>query len=88
MFFISLFAVSLIKNCKQTTQAQPEDMAESPFLIINEKEVTLFGLPSLHKEASSLNVPSQSIDFEFPLERWVHFGCEVMYELLNIDEFT
>ncbi|KAM6584974.1 hypothetical protein CsatB_011976 [Cannabis sativa] len=76
-------------------QKVPQDgSGHSPFLVINEKEVMLFPLLPLNNEAqnssnpaSSSEVPCASVETEFPLEKWVHFGCEVLTDciLLHID---
>ncbi|KAI3892048.1 hypothetical protein MKX03_030882 [Papaver bracteatum] len=58
---------------------------DAPFLVLNkEKKLALLPLLFLHKEATQSGdsflwskVPSVSTEFEFPLEKWVHVGCEV-----------
>ncbi|KAI4323101.1 hypothetical protein L6164_022733 [Bauhinia variegata] len=62
------------------------DMSESaPFLLINDrKRLNLLPVLLIHEEApdtgnvnSWKEVPHATVDFEFPLEKWVHVGCEV-----------
>ena len=57
----------------------------APFLVLDEnKKMILLPLTLLHKEApdpvntaSWTEVPNVSTTDEFPLQRWVHVGCEV-----------
>ncbi|XP_062087248.1 SH2 domain-containing protein B-like [Humulus lupulus] len=65
--------------------------SHSPLLVINEKEVMLFPLLTLHNEvqnssspAFSSEVPRASVEIEFPLEKWVHFGCEVLIDCIRL----
>lgn len=59
----------------------------APFLVLDEyKKMMLLPLTLLHKEApdpvdtsSWKEVPSVSTKYEFPLEKWVHVGCEVRF---------
>ncbi|KAL1319789.1 hypothetical protein HN51_064544 [Arachis hypogaea] len=62
------------------------DVSESaPFLVINDhKRINLLPLLLLHEEApdtgninSLTEVAYATVDFEFPLQNWVHVGCEV-----------
>ncbi|XP_061345036.1 SH2 domain-containing protein A-like [Gastrolobium bilobum] len=62
------------------------DISESaPFLVINDdKRINILPVLLLHEEApdtgnmnSWTEVPHATVDFEFPLEKWVHVGCEV-----------
>lgn len=64
------------------------DISESaPFLVINDnKRINLLPVLLLHEEApdtgninSWTEVPHATVDFEFPLEKWVHVGCEVSF---------
>ncbi|KAL5538299.1 hypothetical protein UlMin_045900 [Ulmus minor] len=71
-------------------QVHPND-ASSPFLVINEKKVMLFPVFPLHKEAqdpsnptSSSEVPHASKEIKFPLEKWVHIGCEVTNDIIRL----
>ena len=56
-----------------------------PFLLLNEKKkMMLLPVIFLHKEASMLvglnpltEVPSVVTQFDIPLKKWVHVGCEV-----------
>lgn len=67
------------------------DIADSaPFLVLNEKKrMMLLPLPLLHKEApdpgnSSTEVPHASMEIEFPLEKWIHVGCEVSINFVRL----
>ncbi|XP_057447646.1 SH2 domain-containing protein B-like isoform X3 [Lotus japonicus] len=62
------------------------DISQSaPFLVINEnKRINILPVLHLHEEAPDIGnisswteVPHATADFEFPLEKWVHVGCEV-----------
>ncbi|KAJ7981916.1 SH2 domain protein A [Quillaja saponaria] len=64
----------------------------APFLIINKNKKMML-LPSflLHQEApepanitSWTEVPHANMDFEFPLEKWVHVGCEVSTDYMRL----
>ena len=63
------------------------DISESaPFLVINDnKRINVLPVLYLHEEAPVTcmgpwtEVPHVTVDFEFPLEKWVHVGCEVSY---------
>jgi len=63
------------------------DISESaPFLVINDnKRINILPVLHLHEEAPVTcmgpwtEVPHVTVDFEFPLEKWVHVGCEVSY---------
>lgn len=58
----------------------------APFLVLDEnKKMMLLPLTLLHKEApdpvntsSWTEVPNVSTKAEFPLQKWVHVGCEVI----------
>ncbi|XP_054816947.1 SH2 domain-containing protein A-like [Prosopis cineraria] len=62
------------------------DISESaPFLVINDnKRINLLPVILLHEEAPNVGdvnswteVPHATVDFEFPLEKWVHVGFEI-----------
>lgn len=63
------------------------DISESaPFLVINDKKrINVLPVLYLHEEAPVTcmgpwtEVPHVTVDFEFPLEKWIHVGCEVSY---------
>ncbi|KAK9269782.1 hypothetical protein L1049_001560 [Liquidambar formosana] len=63
-----------------------------PFLVLKEsKKMMLLPLLFLHKEApapgnssSVTQVPYASADTEFPLEKWVHVGCEVSTDFVRL----
>ncbi|CAI8606889.1 unnamed protein product [Vicia faba] len=62
-----------------------DDVSESaPFLVISDNnKINVFPVLYLHEGASATcmgswtEVPHATVDFEFPLEKWVHIGCEV-----------
>lgn len=64
-----------------------DDISESaPFLVISDNNrINVFPVLYLHEGApatcmsSWTEVPHATVDFEFPLEKWVHIGCEVCY---------
>ncbi|XP_010531914.1 PREDICTED: uncharacterized protein LOC104808083 [Tarenaya hassleriana] len=64
----------------------------APFLVLDEnKNMMLLPLTLLHKEApdpvntaSWTEVPSVSTKAEFPLEKWVHVGCEVSRHYMRL----
>lgn len=69
------------------------DISESaPFLVINDnKRINLLPVILLHEEApnggdsnSWTEVPHATVNFEFPLEKWVHVGCEVSSMIILI----
>ncbi|XP_009149141.1 SH2 domain-containing protein A isoform X1 [Brassica rapa] len=69
------------------------DMSFSaPFLVLDEnKKMILLPLTLLHKEApdpvntaSWTEVPNVSTTAEFPLQRWVHVGCEVSRNYMRL----
>ncbi|KAL2328274.1 hypothetical protein Fmac_021701 [Flemingia macrophylla] len=62
------------------------DISESaPFLVINDnKRIIMLPVLLFHEEApqtgninSWAEVPHATVDFECPLEKWIHVGCEV-----------
>ncbi|KAK4285820.1 hypothetical protein QN277_002466 [Acacia crassicarpa] len=62
------------------------DISESaPFLVINDnKRINLLPVILLHEEAPNVGdvkswteVPHATVDIEFSLEKWIHVGCEI-----------
>ncbi|MED6156268.1 hypothetical protein PIB30_013074 [Stylosanthes scabra] len=75
----TMFPATIIQQvCSDVSQS-------APFLVINDhKRINLLPLLLLHEEAphtgninSLTEVAYATVDFEFPLENWVHIGCEV-----------
>lgn len=71
-------------------QVHSDIVSSAPFLVLNEKKKMML-LPSLllHKEApdprnssSWTDIPHASMEIEFPLESWIHIGCEVWFRNL------
>ncbi|XP_021895061.1 uncharacterized protein LOC110812561 isoform X1 [Carica papaya] len=69
------------------------DMSVSaPFLVLNEnKMMMLLPLTLLHREApdpgntaSWTEVPNVPMKIEFPLEKWIHVGCEVSRNFVRL----
>ncbi|PNY05274.1 SH2 domain protein [Trifolium pratense] len=68
------------------------DISESgPFLVINDnKRINVLPVLYLHQEAPVTwtgpwtEVPHVTVDFEFPLEKWVHVGCEVCPDYIRL----
>ncbi|XP_017406151.1 SH2 domain-containing protein A isoform X2 [Vigna angularis] len=69
------------------------DISESaPFLVIDDnKRIHLLPVLLLHEEApdtgninSWAEVPHATIDFKFPLEKWVHVGCQVCPDYIQL----
>ncbi|CAK7351745.1 unnamed protein product [Dovyalis caffra] len=58
--------------------------SSSPFLVLDEKKIiTLF--PLLHAQRETTNFSnSTSMEIEFPLENWIHVGCEVLTDMLRL----
>ena len=76
----------MVSHVIRIMQVYSDAVGDSPFLVMNEKKVLFFPLRSLHKEAQGSSdptllseVPHLSLELEFPLEKWVHFGCEVCF---------
>ncbi|KAL6999690.1 hypothetical protein U1Q18_000845 [Sarracenia purpurea var. burkii] len=62
-----------------------------PFLVLDEKNVMLFPLLFIHKEAriphnstSWTEIPHASAKIVFPFGKWVHVGCEVATDLVRL----
>ncbi|XP_027911313.1 SH2 domain-containing protein A-like isoform X2 [Vigna unguiculata] len=69
------------------------DISESaPFLVIDDnKRIHLLPVVLLHEEApdtgninSWAEVPHATVDFKFPLEKWVHVGCQVCPDYIQL----
>ncbi|KAL9298115.1 hypothetical protein ACSQ67_024011 [Phaseolus vulgaris] len=69
------------------------DISESaPFLVIDDnKRIHLLPLLLLHEEApdtgninSWAEVPHATVDFKFPLEKWVHVECQVFPDYIQL----
>ena len=66
-------------------QVQSGATGGAPFLFLSEKKkMVLLPLGILHKEAPEtcdstalLEVPHVAMETEFPMEKWIHIGCEV-----------
>lgn len=66
-------------------QKHPDVTCDVPFLYLDDKKkMKLFPLLFMHKEAPDsdnpipwMEVPCASTEFEFPMKKWVHVGCEV-----------
>ncbi|KAG6688965.1 hypothetical protein I3842_11G152900 [Carya illinoinensis] len=73
-------------------QLHSDGINGTPFLVLNEKKrMMLLPLLLLHKEASNsgnftslTEVPHASMETEFPLEKWIHVGCEVSTDHLRL----
>lgn len=77
-------------------QGQSGATGSAPFLVLSKKKkMVLLPLGILHKEApetcdlSSLSEDSYvSTENEFPMEKWIHVGCEVWFiSYLKISSF-
>ncbi|KAH9627280.1 hypothetical protein KSS87_014148, partial [Heliosperma pusillum] len=57
--------------------------SDNPFLALGkDKRVILSPSSSLHEESAV--IPSVILETEFPLEQWVHLGCEVCCNVIRI----
>ncbi|GFQ06423.1 hypothetical protein PHJA_002786300 [Phtheirospermum japonicum] len=73
-------------------QNHPDVTSSVPFLWLDEKKrLKLYPLLFLHEEAPGTtnpiawtDVPCASTEFEFPVKKWVHVGCEVLRDLLRL----
>jgi hypothetical protein len=73
-------------------QVHSDSVGSAPFLLIDKKKrMMLLPLLLLHKEApdpdnstSWLEVPHASTEIEFPLEKWIHVGCEVSTDFVRL----
>ncbi|XP_077235197.1 SH2 domain-containing protein B-like [Tasmannia lanceolata] len=74
------------------SQTHPSIEGNVPFLLLNdEKKMTLFPFLFLHEEAPHPNTSAScgdlsciSAGIEFPLEKWVHVGCEVATNFMHL----
>ncbi|KAJ6753921.1 SIGNAL TRANSDUCER AND TRANSCRIPTION ACTIVATOR [Salix purpurea] len=58
--------------------------SNAPFLVLNEKKkMTLFPFLHAHKDTTNFS-NSTSMEIEFPLENWIHVGCEVVTDMLRL----
>lgn len=91
-FLISLIICSLIASIGWSItmsylQVHMDMSVSAPFLVLNEnKMMMLLPLTLLHREApdpgntaSWTEVPNVPMKIEFPLEKWIHVGCEVIF---------
>lgn len=72
---------------------QLDSSGMTPFLILSERNrLKIMPLTTLHKadegsspgSSSSGNVvPHEYLDIDFPLEKWVHIGCEVYCSIIG-----
>ncbi|XP_020890440.1 uncharacterized protein LOC9325260 [Arabidopsis lyrata subsp. lyrata] len=73
-------------------QVHSDMSVSAPFLVLDEnKKMMLLPLTLLHKEApdpvdtsSWTQVPSVSTKSKFPLQKWVHVGCEVSRNFMRL----
>ncbi|CAA0815900.1 SH2 domain protein B [Striga hermonthica] len=71
-------------------QNHTELTSSVPFLWLDDKKrMKLFPLLFLHEEAPGASipwaeVPCASTEFEFPVKKWVHVGCEVLRDLVRL----
>lgn len=73
-------------------QKHPDVTCDVPFLYLDEKKkMKLFPLLFMHKEAPDsdnpipwMEVPCAFTEFEFPMKKWVHVGCEVLRDLMRL----
>ncbi|VVA91602.1 unnamed protein product [Arabis nemorensis] len=73
-------------------QVHSDMSVSAPFLVLDEnKKMMLLPLTLLHKEApdpvnisSWTEVPNVSTNAEFPLQKWVHVGCEVSRNYMRL----
>ncbi|EOA37410.1 hypothetical protein CARUB_v10011338mg [Capsella rubella] len=73
-------------------QVHSDMSVSAPFLVLDEnKKMMLLPLTLLHKEApdpvnisSWTEVPNVSTTAEFPLQKWVHVGCEVSRNYMRL----
>ncbi|XP_034933531.1 SH2 domain-containing protein A isoform X2 [Populus alba] len=64
-------------------QVYSDISSDAPFLVLNEKKImTLFPFFHAHKETTNFS-NSTSMEIEFPLENWIHVGCEVVTDMLR-----
>lgn len=72
---------------------QLDSSSMTPFLILSEwNRLKIMPLTTLHKadegsspgSSSSANVvPHEYLDVDFPMEKWVHIGCEVYCSIIG-----
>ncbi|KAM1343783.1 hypothetical protein PS2_007863 [Malus domestica] len=87
-----LYLTSSAASPATLIQGQSGATGSAPFLVLSEKKkMVLLPLGILHKEApetcdlSSLSEDSYvSTENEFPMEKWIHVGCEVLSDTLRL----
>ncbi|KAH9779455.1 SH2 domain-containing protein B [Citrus sinensis] len=92
--FSLCFWVYLMKSTtfSATLISQVDIGGNAPFLALNEKKILmLFPFISLHKEAPDpgksaplTELQHASMDTEFPLESWIHVGCRVSTDSVQL----
>lgn len=83
----STFPVSIL-------QVQLDSSGMSSFLVLSERNrMKIMPLPALHKpderssagsSSSGNEVPHECLDIHFPMEKWVHIGCEVSTDFVRL----
>ncbi|KAM1001338.1 hypothetical protein ACFX15_007548 [Malus domestica] len=87
-----LYLTSSAASPATLIQGESGATGSAPFLVLSEKKkMVLLPLGILHKEApetcdlSSLSEDSYvSTENEFPMEKWIHVGCEVLSDTLRL----
>ncbi|KAJ6314359.1 hypothetical protein OIU78_017934 [Salix suchowensis] len=65
-------------------QVYSDISSNAPFLVLNEKKkMTPFPFLHAHKDTTNFS-NSTSMEIEFPLENWIHVGCEVVTDMLRL----
>ncbi|XP_073268460.1 SH2 domain-containing protein B isoform X2 [Populus alba] len=64
-------------------QVYPDITSCAPFLVLNEKIITLFPLLHAHKETTNCS-NSTSMEIKCPLENWIHVGFEVLTDIFRL----
>eukprot|EP00258_Populus_trichocarpa_P051276 XP_024467295.1 SH2 domain-containing protein A isoform X1 [Populus trichocarpa] len=64
-------------------QVYPDITSCAPFLVLNEKIITLFPLLHAHKETTNSS-NSTSMEIKCPLENWIHVGFEVLTDIFRL----
>ncbi|TYK20278.1 uncharacterized protein E5676_scaffold134G004180 [Cucumis melo var. makuwa] len=82
------FPVSILQ------QVQLDSSSMTPFLILSEwNRLKIMPLTTLHKadegsspgsSSSASVVPHEYLDVDFPMEKWVHIGCEVSTDFVRL----
>uniref|UniRef100_A0A6N2KKE5 SH2 domain-containing protein n=1 Tax=Salix viminalis TaxID=40686 RepID=A0A6N2KKE5_SALVM len=74
---ITKFPATIIK------QVHLDITSSAPFIVLNEKMITLFPLLHEHKETTNSS-NSAPMEIKFPLENWIHVGVEVLTDILRL----